>query len=63
MRLEEQEAKLDSFVSMKEELSNYTDKLHKLYEKGLINEEGDLMHNTEIDKEQEEESKSQGSDM
>ena len=58
MRFEELDAKLDLFASMKEDLSNYTDKLHKLYEKGLINEEGDLMHNTEIDKEQEDESKS-----
>ena len=48
---------------MKNELYDYTEKLSKLYEKGLINEEGDLLHNAGNDREQEEENKSQNSDM
>ena len=63
MRLEELESKLNSFDTMKNELNDYTEKLRKLYEKGLINEEGDLLHNAGNDREQEEENKSQNSDM
>ena len=63
MRLEELESKLYSFDTMKNELNDYTEKLRKLYEKGLIKEEGNLLHSAGNDREQEEDNKSQNSDM
>ena len=42
-RIEQLEEKLKPFEEMKAELDEYQEKLHQLYLKGVINEEGNLV--------------------
>ena len=53
-RIKELEGKLELFDKMKEDLDDYTAKLQNIYEKGLINEDGELINNAEMNKMQEE---------
>ena len=53
-RIKELEGKLELFDKMKEDLDDYTAKLQNIYEKGLINEDGKLINNAEMNKMQEE---------
>ena len=46
-KIEELEKKLTSFEEMKLELDDYNDKLHQLFVKGIINEEGNIFANQE----------------
>ena len=53
-RIKELEGKLELFDKMKEDLDDYTAKLQNIYVKGLINEDGELINNAEMNKMQEE---------
>ena len=53
-RIEELERKLTTFEEMKLELDDYHDKLHQLFEKGIINEEGNIVASQEEREKQEE---------
>ena len=58
------EEKLDAIDELKKEHKKYSDKLDKLYQKGLIDLNGDLLSDNEIHNDQDkEERKSQNSDM
>ena len=46
-KIEELERKLTTFEEMKLELDDYHDKLHQLFVKGIINEEGNIVANHE----------------
>ena len=62
-RLKELEDKLDSFDRMKAELDDYTNKLQKIYERGLINEDGYVLDNPDMKKIWVEEDEFQNSEM
>ena len=55
-RIEQLEEKLKPFEEMKTELDEYQEKLHQLYLKGIINEEGNLVahsHPNDVQEERE----------
>ena len=62
-RLNELEEKLSAFEDFQKEHKKYSDKLDKLYQKWLIDLNGDLVNDQEQDPDFEEEIKSDKSDM
>ena len=62
-KISELEEKLGSFEELRKEHKKYSDKLDKLYQKGLIDLNGDLISDEEQNQDFREEIKSENSDM